>query len=135
MLFVRQLESLENLAVLVLAHFALNPNSHFNRPTMPYSLDNRLAVGVDLTPVFRTLKLSIMRTFCLAAGPLSRVVGKILQVSKSFHGHHHDCLDYRKHDERLGFAAYGVGFCGIMDETGKTIWTGKYDHLRLRGGN
>ena len=168
MLFVRQLESLENLAVLVLAHFALNPNSHFNRPTMPYSLDNRLVVGVDLTPVFRTFKLFIMRTFCLAAGPLSRVaqtyqklaelradilvtheapsvhrfgfdaldaLGKILQVSQSFHGHHHDCLDYRKHDERLGFAAYGVGFCGIMDDTGKTIWTGKYDHLRLRGGN
>ena len=61
-------------------------------------------------------------------------LGKSLQVSKSFHGHHHDCLDYRKHDERLGFAAYGVGFCGIMDETGKTIWAGKYDHLRLRGG-
>jgi hypothetical protein len=39
-------------------------------------------------------------------------LGRSLGVSKAFHGHHHDRLDYSSHRERLGFDAFGVGFCG-----------------------
>lgn len=51
-----------------------------------------------------------------------------LQVSKSFHGHHHDRIDYSGHDERLGFTAFGVGLCGISDINGKVIVPGELDH-------
>ena len=61
-------------------------------------------------------------------------LGRSLRVSKAFHGHHHDCIDYRKHDQRLGFSAYGVSFCGITDSDGKTVLTGEFDHLRRHLG-
>lgn len=32
---------------------------------------------------------------------------------QSFHGHHHDCLDYSSFAAKDGFRAYGVGYCGI----------------------
>ena len=41
-----------------------------------------------------------------------------LRVKYAFHGHHHDSLNYRDDFERLGFAAYGVGFMGITDMFG-----------------
>ncbi|WP_034619546.1 metallophosphoesterase family protein [Chitinibacter tainanensis] len=44
-----------------------------------------------------------------------------LGVSTAFHGHQHDCLDYRPHDARLGFRAYGVTLRGITDEHGNII--------------
>jgi hypothetical protein len=44
-----------------------------------------------------------------------------LGVRATFHGHHHDRLDYSSHRERLGFDAYGVSFCGITDEGGRVI--------------
>lgn len=37
-------------------------------------------------------------------------LGRKIGVSKSFHGHQHDRLDYSRHWDRLGFQAYGVGF-------------------------
>ena len=43
-----------------------------------------------------------------------------LGVSTSFHGHHHDQLDYRLERARLGFEAFGVGFRGIIDQDGQT---------------
>ncbi|WP_373974114.1 metallophosphoesterase [Chitinibacter sp. SCUT-21] len=47
-----------------------------------------------------------------------------LGVKKTFHGHQHDCLDYRPHDLRLGFQAYGVTLRGITDQNGKIIDVG-----------
>ncbi len=41
-----------------------------------------------------------------------------LSVTTSFHGHHHDRLDYSADRTRLGFAAFGVGLRGITDATG-----------------
>jgi predicted phosphodiesterase len=45
-----------------------------------------------------------------------------LKVKATFHGHHHEQIDY-DHEaiERLGFAAYGVGYCGIRDQFGTII--------------
>jgi len=51
-------------------------------------------------------------------------------VKVLFHGHHHDALDYRAWDERLGFRAYGVGFRGITDQTGRVVLPGALDDAR-----
>lgn len=53
-----------------------------------------------------------------------------LHVKFSFHGHHHDSLNYRAHDERLGFQAFGVGFCGVTDMYGGIIQPGDFDEAR-----
>lgn len=42
-----------------------------------------------------------------------------------FHGHHHDCLDYSEHWERLGFVTRGVGLRGITDLQGNLIVPGQ----------
>jgi predicted phosphodiesterase len=41
-----------------------------------------------------------------------------LGVATSFHGHQHVNRDYRLEHDRLGFDAFGVGLCGILDQTG-----------------
>jgi len=43
-----------------------------------------------------------------------------LGVGKTFHGHHHDQLDYSAERFRLGFDAFGVDFRGILDQDGHT---------------
>ena len=50
-----------------------------------------------------------------------------LKVQATFHGHHHDCLDYRRHWAKLGHQAFGVGFCGITALDGTVIRVGDYD--------
>lgn len=45
-------------------------------------------------------------------------------------GHHHDCLDYSRDHVRMGFAAFGVGFCGVTDMNGGCIQPGKFDQAR-----
>lgn len=44
-----------------------------------------------------------------------------------YHGHHHDCLDYSEHWERLGFVTRGVGLRGITDLQGNLIVPGQKD--------
>jgi len=46
-----------------------------------------------------------------------------LRVRRAFHGHHHVPVDYGDQAERLGFAAYGVGYRGIVDQDGNVIHT------------
>jgi predicted phosphodiesterase len=58
-----------------------------------------------------------------ALNMLARAMG----VRKVFHGHHHDNLDYTAHFATMGFAAFGVGFCGISDFDGKVIRVGEFD--------
>ena len=53
-----------------------------------------------------------------------------LHVKFAFHGHHHDSLNYRSHDDQHGFAAYGVGFMGITDLFGGLIRVGCFDEER-----
>lgn len=53
-----------------------------------------------------------------------------LHVKYLFHGHHHDSLNYQSHFERLGFAAYGVGFTGITDMFGGRLRVGEFDAAR-----
>lgn len=49
------------------------------------------------------------------------VLARAMKVKFAFHGHQHDCLNYRHHDERLGFRAYGVGLRGVTDMYGRSI--------------
>lgn len=51
-------------------------------------------------------------------------LGQALGIKKSFHGHQHDSLNYREHDARLGFQAYGVALRAIMDENGNPVVIG-----------
>ena len=54
-------------------------------------------------------------------------LARSLGVRTSFHGHHHDQRDYSAERTRLGFDAFGVGFCGITDDTGAIIGAGDFD--------
>ena len=58
-----------------------------------------------------------------ALDELARQMG----VLQTFHGHHHDCIDYSVHWDRLGYRAFGVGFCGITALDGTVIRVGDYD--------
>lgn len=51
-------------------------------------------------------------------------------VKRTFHGHHHDNLNYRRFDAALGFQAFGVGFCGVTDQDGIVIRPGDRDEAR-----
>ena len=51
-------------------------------------------------------------------------------ANHTFHGHHHDRLDYSAQSKALGFIANGVGFRGVSDLQGKVIKTGDYDKER-----
>ena len=53
-----------------------------------------------------------------------------LSVTSSFHGHHHDRLDYSGERTRLGFDAFGVGLRGITDQDGRVILVGEIDEAR-----
>ena len=53
-----------------------------------------------------------------------------MKVKKTFHGHHHDRLDYSSQFNKLGFKAYGVGYRGVCDQDGNLIAEGKYDEKR-----
>ena len=57
-------------------------------------------------------------------------LARSLGVEKSFHGHHHDRLDYSADKARLGFEAFGVGYCGITNLAGEVIRPGDYDEAR-----
>ena len=57
-------------------------------------------------------------------------LAQALGVSRLFHGHHHDSLDYSGWEARLGFRAYGVGFCGITDAQGTRLRPGEFDSQR-----
>lgn len=55
-----------------------------------------------------------------------------MKVKRSFHGHHHDRLDYSAHTKKLGFEAHGVGFRGVSDQNGVLIKPGDFDYQRSR---
>ncbi len=61
-----------------------------------------------------------------AIDDLARAMG----LQATFHGHHHDSLDYRAEWDRLGFEAYGVGFCGITALDGGIVRPGDFDEVR-----
>lgn len=57
-------------------------------------------------------------------------LARTLGVNKTFHGHHHDRLDYGTERARLGFDAFGVGLRGITDQDGRIIRPGDLDIAR-----
>ncbi len=59
------------------------------------------------------------------------VLARSMGVKSSFHGHHHDRLNYSEHGARLGFSAHGVGFCGVSDMYGGMISAGDFDEQRM----
>lgn len=58
-----------------------------------------------------------------------------MQANTTFHGHHHDSLDYSSHWNHLGHKAYGVGFCGITTLDGTVIRIGDFDTVRKTRGD
>jgi calcineurin-like phosphoesterase family protein len=58
-----------------------------------------------------------------------------MKVKRSFHGHHHDCLDYSQHEKKLGFKPHGVGLRGVTDLDGNVIRAGQLDEQRMSRGN
>ena len=52
-------------------------------------------------------------------------LARYLGVDKSFHGHHHDNIDYQNQWRWICFEAHGVGFRGITDLNGKIIFPGQ----------
>ncbi len=60
-------------------------------------------------------------------------LARALGVQTSFHGHHHDRINYREQWPTLGFEAHGVGFCGITDLDGGLVRVGDFDEFRDRG--
>lgn len=55
------------------------------------------------------------------------VLARSMKVKTAFHGHHHDRIPYESQWSRLGFAAYGVGLCGVTDMDGRLIAPGMLD--------
>lgn len=55
------------------------------------------------------------------------VLAQSMQVTSTFHGHHHDRINYESQWDRLGFAAHGVGLCGVTDMSGGLIAPGMLD--------
>ncbi len=51
-------------------------------------------------------------------------LAQALRAKASFHGHHHDRLNYEPQWERMGFQAHGVGFCGVTDQNGRLVRAG-----------
>jgi predicted phosphodiesterase len=51
-------------------------------------------------------------------------------VHTTFHGHHHDRLDYSAKWPSLGFKAFGVGLRGITGRAGEVIRSGEVDDRR-----
>lgn len=58
-------------------------------------------------------------------------LAQAMGIKRLFHGHHHDCINYRAWDAELGFQAFGVAFRGITDMHGTIIFPGE-DHARFR---
>ena len=58
------------------------------------------------------------------------VLAQGMKAKYTFHGHHHDRLNYQDKEEALGFSAHGVGFRGVSDMYGGMISAGSYDEER-----
>lgn len=61
-------------------------------------------------------------------------LARALGAETSFHGHHHDRLDYSPHWAALHFRAYGVGFCGVTSLNGRVVQPGDFDEARVSRG-
>lgn len=115
-------------------------------PIGPTSVDTILATQVrtQQTTIFPDVydRLSLLQADVLVTheAPSCHPYGfeaiddlaQALGVKAAFHGHHHDSLNYRDSWERLGFRAYGVGFCGITDLDGGVVRPGDFDERGAR---
>ena len=54
-------------------------------------------------------------------------LARAMRVQATFHGHHHDARNYQVDWDRLGFQAYGVGFCGMTNIDGTIVRPGDFD--------
>lgn len=57
-------------------------------------------------------------------------LARTMEVQALFHGHHHGSLNYGTWEKKLGFRAYGVGFCGITDMFGGKLLAEDLDEAR-----
>ena len=56
-------------------------------------------------------------------------------VHTTFHGHHHDRLEYSAQWEQLGFRCHGVGLRGISNRAGEVVVPGHLDAARMSRGS
>lgn len=56
-------------------------------------------------------------------------LARSMAVHTTFHGHHHDRLDYSKKWSAQGFRSFGVGLGGITDQDGEVVVKGEIDHI------
>ncbi|HUX82818.1 MAG TPA: metallophosphoesterase [Halothiobacillus sp.] len=61
-------------------------------------------------------------------------LARSMKVKFSFHGHHHDSLNYSASFAEMGHRAYGVGLRGITDMYGGQIRVGAYEEQRVSRG-
>lgn len=59
------------------------------------------------------------------------VLARSMKITRTFHGHHHDRLDYSEYNEILGFSPFGVGFCGVTNQNGEMVSAGDFDQQRM----
>jgi hypothetical protein len=59
-------------------------------------------------------------------------LAKAMRVTKMFHGHQHDCLDYSAWSRQQGIQAFGVGMRGITTVDGVVVVPGERDDVRRR---
>lgn len=57
-------------------------------------------------------------------------LARAMRIKTSFHGHHHDSLDYRPQWQALGFNAYGIGLRGITNLHGVSLRARELDAQR-----
>ena len=62
-------------------------------------------------------------------------LAQAMGVQATFHGHHHDRLDYRGRWTQLRFKAYGVGFCGVTNLDGAVVRPGYFDESKRQRNN
>ena len=53
------------------------------------------------------------------------VLAKGMKAKFTFHGHHHDRLNYEADESWLGFSAHGVGYRGVSDMYGGMVSIGE----------
>lgn len=57
-------------------------------------------------------------------------LAQAMRVRSSFHGHHHDCINYSSGWTKLGFKPFGVGLRGISTIEGQVVVAGLKDQER-----
>jgi len=104
------------------------------------SLKHRSSIFPDVYDQLAAMRAEVLVTHeapCVHPHGFGEIdkLARQMKASTTFHGHHHDSLDYSSHWDQLGHRAYGVGFCGITALDGTVIRVGDYGTVRKTRGD